>query len=131
MDILKRLAKMTHTQAKAFYLASPYSHPLKAKMRERYLQTEDALHLLLGHEIWTYSPIVHCHNMAERLELPRDAKFWQRYNETMLASSCGMIVLQLQDWEHSLGVAMEMNLASKFPLPIFFLRNGLITEHRQ
>ena len=118
------------------YLASPYSYntshlPREEReavmlMRFRGAMYACAWFLTAGNKpVPTYSPIVHCHEMAERCDLPTGAEFWQHYNFAMLESSSGLIVLALQYWMNSDGVQGEIEKAKSLDLPIRLLRPDL------
>jgi len=100
------------------YLASPYSHSDKKVRKERYEKTMEAVAFLIKKRIYVYSPIVHCHNIAINYELPYDAEFWKDYNYNMMISSDGIIVFELDGWNHSIGVLDEINFAKILNLEI-------------
>jgi len=66
------------------YLASPYSHPSHEIMHERYEQAAAVTAHFLRNHRYVYSPIVHCHELARRHDLPRNINFWKDYNVAML-----------------------------------------------
>ncbi len=103
------------------YLASPYSHPNPDVQYERYTYARNAVAHLLLKRVWTYSPIVHCHTIAAVHELPGDAAFWWEYNRAMLAASSGLIILRIEGWESSVGVAQELDYAKSINLPWSYL----------
>lgn len=108
------------------YLASPYTHPDEFVREERYLEALDALHWLLSNRQWAYSPIVHCHELAKRQDLPKDFEFWGEFNHLMIRNSRGIVVLQSDGWEESRGVANETLYAKERGLAMFYmLRQGL------
>jgi hypothetical protein len=94
-----------------FYLASPYTHPDPHVMDLRYHMALRALGWLMKRKIWTYSPIVHCHELARLHGLPRDANYWREYNLAMLDRASGMFVLRIDGIEQSNGVAGEIQRA--------------------
>ena len=100
------------------YLASPYSDSDPAVMEQRFLMTEQALNFLLRRKIWTYSPIVHCHALALKYNLPKDAAYWRDFDRTMIRASSGLILLKLAGWEISKGMAEEIAYAEELGLPI-------------
>jgi hypothetical protein len=100
------------------YLASPYSHPEPAMMDLRYCEARDALAWLLNRQIWAYSPIVHCHDLALIHQMPTDAEFWREYNETMLRSASALLVLTIDGWSKSKGIAGEIAFAKMLGLPV-------------
>jgi hypothetical protein len=101
------------------YLASPYTDA-DAYVREgRYLQALDALHWLLNNHIWTYSPIVHCHEAAKLHDgLPKDFEFWREFNHLMIQNSRALAILQISGWNESKGIADEVGYATALNLPI-------------
>lgn len=90
------------------YIASPYSHP-DAEIRERrYKAVEHYTAHLLSSRSWCYSPIVHCHALAQRFILPFTADYWEDYNFHVLARCDALHVLQLPGWDDSRGVQAEI-----------------------
>lgn len=100
------------------YLASPYSHKDEKIVLDRFNQTQAAVAFFFKHGITLYSPIVHCHEIATKFDLPTDAKFWQRHNHRMLGSARELWVLQLMNWSASLGVQDEIQYAITHHKPI-------------
>lgn len=100
------------------YLASPYTDPDPAVVNLRYQMTAEftAMKLKDLHKI--YSPIVHCHDLAHKHDMPKDFEFWKEYNLAMLQSASEVWVLALEGWEESKGVRAEINHALQIPLPI-------------
>jgi hypothetical protein len=100
------------------YLASPYTHANPLVVERRYLQALHATHLLLASRIPVYSPIVHCHHLAQANNLPTDASFWKWYNKNMLAAARKLLILKLDGWQKSEGVAGEKEFALELSLPL-------------
>lgn len=103
------------------YLASPYSHDDPFVREDRYLRTMKYMSRALAAGRFVYSPIVHCHELAKVADLPRDAKFWEAYNFTMLDAATELWVLCLPDWDLSLGVDGEVQHAKSIPIPVVYL----------
>jgi hypothetical protein len=101
------------------YLASPYTHYSDAVMQFRYLCTlEASAHLTK--EKWTvYSPIVHYHDMSVQYNLPRDFDFWMPHNRSMLRFANIFMILTLEGWRESKGIAWERDYATYSGIPIF------------
>jgi hypothetical protein len=93
------------------YLASPYSHPNPQVMHARYLAVAAECAKLLKAQDWTYSPIVHCHELARMHGLPTDFEYWKRYNRAMLSSASAFYILTIPGWEQSRGVTAERAMA--------------------
>jgi len=101
------------------YLASPYSHPDSNIRQQRYMAAERATAKLLQKGEMIYSPIVHCHWLAHRYEMPTDYNFWANYNHHMLALAESIYVLILDGWRESKGVAGEIEFAKIASIPVF------------
>lgn len=103
------------------YLASPYTHPDPIVREYRYLRTLEATQILLANRVWVFSPIVHCHHMAQVMGMPHEAAFWLEYDTAMIKRSRGIFVLMLEGWSESVGVKGEIQLAIQLGLPITYL----------
>lgn len=103
------------------YLASPYSHPDPLVMKTRFLLAEQVTAQLLQRSTWVYSPIVHCHELAQKFQLPTDFEYWQRYNIDMLRRCDMMMILSIQGWRESKGVTGELTIAQMLNMPIFMI----------
>lgn len=99
------------------YLASPYSHPTAFVRFERYIEAMKATRWLVeaGHS--PFSPIVHCHTMANLFEMPTDAAFWKNYNFGILRKADSVYVLNLSCLADSVGVREELDFANERLLP--------------
>lgn len=103
------------------YLASPYSHPDPLIMKTRFLLAEQATaELLMSGEI-VFSPIVHCHEMAMRYNMPTDFNFWSKYCCSMLRKADILYILAIPGWDTSIGVSAEHRLAKEMFMPVFFV----------
>lgn len=91
------------------YLASPYSHPDPYVREVRYLQAARVTTELLAIGIWTYSPIVHNHNLAKGYGLAMGWDRWQHFDRALIAPSRFMAILQLPEWEQSEGIKGELS----------------------
>jgi len=104
------------------YLASPYSHDNWNIMQARYAQARDLVAHLLQQNITVFSPIVHCHELAKVKGMPTDHEFWMTYNFRMLAPARKLLVLMLEGWESSKGVASEIQYARVHGKPVLLRR---------
>lgn len=103
------------------YLASPYTSPDPDLVESRFLAAERYVANYLSTDVWVYSPIVHCHELAKRHSLPKDFDFWIQYNFAMLEKAGALFVLQLPGWETSKGVSAEIEFARKRHIPIQYV----------
>lgn len=106
------------------YLASPYTDPDPLIREQRYLKTAETVAILLKNGIWTYSPIVHCHEVVKIWDLPHHAEFWKEYDAAMIRASTGLFVLRLEGWAKSAGVRGEIELATQLGLSITYMLSG-------
>ncbi len=90
-------------------------------MEQRYIAVRElTAKLLCANEI-IFSPIVHCHPLAEAMDLPRDFEFWMHYNIGMMRHASYIYVLQLEGWENSKGVKAEIKFARTLDIPIKYI----------
>lgn len=101
-----------------WYLASPYTHKDPMVMEQRYEEALNATAHLIKEGQWTYSPIVHCHEMAKRHAFPTHVEFWKIYNHSFILASLGLVVLQIEGWKDSNGVLDEIDYAMGLGLPV-------------
>ncbi len=100
------------------YLASPYSSPDPLIMKTRFLLAEQVTASFLTRGVYIYSPIVHCHELSSKYELPGDFAFWQGYNFDMLRRADSLAVLAIPGWKESVGVQEEIRFARLAGVPI-------------
>ncbi len=103
------------------YLASPYSSSHEDVRQQRHDAVENLTAQLLSQGFHVFSPIVHCHPMALKYDLPKDIDFWHRYDRMMLSKASMLLVLRLPGWEDSKGVAFEIAVAKELSIPVMFI----------
>ena len=94
-------------------------------MKTRFLLAEETTARLLTAGKCVYSPIVHCHELAAKFNLPSDFVFWRRYNIDMLRRADGMYILDIPGWDTSKGVRHEMEIAVEIGLEICMVKQNL------
>jgi hypothetical protein len=100
------------------YLASPYTHPDPAVMEARFLAACTAAGKLMQQGFVVFSPIAHTHPIAVHCELPRGWEFWKRFDEEFVCNSKKLIVLMLDGYAESKGVAAEVEIACRHGIPV-------------
>jgi nucleoside 2-deoxyribosyltransferase len=100
------------------YLASPYNHPSPDVRQGRYEANVRALAALLHEGRVAFSPIVHHHPVACLRDLGRGWDFWRRVDVEYLRRCDSLIVLTLDGWRESVGVAAEIEIAQTLGLPV-------------
>lgn len=93
------------------YLASPYTHPDTEIVAQRYNETMRVNASLLAAGRFVYSPIVHCHAMANAHTLPTEYEFWKNFNYHMIECSNAVYFLLLPEWQNSKGMFGELTYA--------------------
>lgn len=93
------------------YIAGPYTHSDKLVMKARFKLNEFCTVMYLKQKQFVYSPIVHCHQMAQDYRLPVDFDFWKHYNYAMLKPAGYLRILAMPDWKMSKGVQAEKDFA--------------------
>lgn len=103
------------------YLACPYSHPDAAIREQRFHAVNKVAAKLMSQGSHIFSPISHTHPIAVAGGLPLGWDYWQAYDRAIM-SACGkMIVLMLDGWKESTGIAGEIVLAKEFGIPVIFM----------
>jgi hypothetical protein len=104
-------------------MASPFTHKSKRvrDMRAK-LATKAAIDLL-KHNIMVFAPIPYNANWTRNDSggLPVEWSFWETYDKNFLHRCDGLIILQLEGWNKSVGVTAETQYAREIGLPIFKL----------
>lgn len=117
------MAKFTFSEAEnRIYLASPYTHKHKDIMALRYTKALHSTAEILSKGYLVFSPIVHNHLIAVEHILPKDYAFWKDYSDSFLHNWAeAIVVLRLYNWEESIGVRAEIDLAQEKKLPVYYL----------
>ena len=102
------------------YLASPYSHPDEAVREQRFRAACRATAQLLASGSTVFSPIVHGHPLVEH-GLPTDWSFWERFDRDHLERCDEVLVLMLDGWRESVGVAAEIEIAAGLGMHVRYI----------
>lgn len=102
------------------YLASPYTHESQDVQWARFSQACQAAAWLMRQGLYIFSPIAHTHPIAEH-GLPGGWDFWGPYDRLFLNRCGGMIVLDIEGWEESKGVAGEIQIMRSQHKPIWHM----------
>ncbi len=114
------------------YLASPYSHSVRAIRSARFRACNRAAGWLMKKGYAVFSPISHSHPIGDTLDNGLDLDFWLKQDFVFLDWCDIMIILCIDGWQESRGVMAEMRyvmgqgkkVKHLFPLPVigeFFL----------
>lgn len=106
---------------KLIYLASPYSHPDSRVREKRYRDVCSVAGDLMKQGYLIFSPIAHSHSIAEMCELPTNWEYWSAHDHAMLSNCEKLIVLKLDGWDKSVGVAAEVKIAEEMGIPVDYM----------
>jgi hypothetical protein len=109
-----------------WYLASPYSHPDEEIKNKRAEQAAIAAAELTRARALVFSPIVHSHALHRIAGLRGTWDFWQKIDLDYLNHSALLVVLMLPGWKESVGVAAEIEYATRIGLPVDYLNFHLL-----
>lgn len=100
------------------YVASPYSHKNKIVEEHRFYMAEAYVYTAMKAGWPAFSPIMYCHNLARKFDLPGDANFWKKFNNSMMRKADAVHVLQIMGWRESKGVQYELMMAEELGIPV-------------
>ncbi|TWU08912.1 hypothetical protein CA54_41510 [Symmachiella macrocystis] len=109
------------------YLASPYSHP-DAIVRERRFRAAGgmAARLIRAGEV-VFSPVAHGH-VISLYGVPTDWSFWEAHARRFLEQCDQVVVLSIDGWRESVGVAAEIEIVKELNKPVRYLDSGALTH---
>lgn len=105
------------------YLASPYSHPDPAVKEQRFREACRVSGNLMRRGKSIFAPIPHSHSIEQHFEGGgvEGMDFWLSQDFAVLRHCSELLVLKLEGWERSKGVAAEVELAGKLGIPVFYI----------
>lgn len=105
------------------YLASPYSHADKQVMEERHdaVCRHAAKMMFRGEAV--FCPIAHSHVIAMHMVegMATEQTFWQGVDAPFINGCNKLVVLMLDGWDKSHGVAHEIKTAVERHIPIEYV----------
>lgn len=112
------------THANLAYIAAPYSHPDPDVIEDRMEQFADIMSRLMALEIHAVSPLMN-HPYLGRRRTPGTYDYWGPYSINLLRRCDAVIVIMMDGWLESVGVADEIKHAKEFNKPVFVCKpNG-------
>ena len=103
------------------YLASPYTHADKEVRRDRYMAAcKAAAKLMLAGEV-VFAPISHSHPIEHFFPEVQGHDFWMKQDAPYLEACSKLVVLTIDGWDKSSGVAHEIRRAVERGIPIEYL----------
>lgn len=111
-----------------WYLGSPYSrypHGRQAAYEEIAMQAA----LLIEHGVRVFCPITHSHPVSQYLDPDKDThETWMAVDRPLMAASRGLIVCQLEGWQHSVGLREEIETFKAAGKPIVYMKPGTVPD---
>ena len=109
-----------------WYLASPYSkYPSGVHRAHVHVCQQAALLIQAG--VPVYSPIAHTHPIALWGGLsPYDHDIWLPADKPIADAAGGLIVLKLEGWSKSFGIAEEIEWFAERGLPVIYMEPGVV-----
>jgi hypothetical protein len=106
------------TKSGLWYLASPYSKYPKGLVAA-FEDVAKVAGALLKTGVACYSPIAHTHPIAINGELdPYDHSIWIPLDHHMMDAAKGMIIAEMDGWDSSYGIGLEIDYFMKAGKPI-------------
>lgn len=104
------------------YLASPYSHPVKAVRSDRFRAACKVAANIINQGHICFSPIAHSHHIADYMENHNDSGYWLKQDMSFLESWADEVwVLMLDGWKESKGIAVEVTRAVEIGIHVKYL----------
>jgi hypothetical protein len=111
-----------------YYIATPYSK-FPGGLEEAFKIACEQTALLLREGVPAYSPIAHTHPIAIYGNIdPLDHDLWMRVDVPMMASAYGLIVVEMDGWRESRGVAAEIKTFRAAGKPVTHMTPGIVPD---
>lgn len=111
-----------------FYLATPYSKYHEGIDAAWKMACHQAA-LLVSAGIPVYSPIAHTHPIAIEGGIdPLDHGIWIPADRPFMESAKGLIVCEMDGWDESLGVSIEIEAFKEMNKPVVYMTPGIVPE---
>lgn len=106
---------------KRVYLACPYSSSVKEVRQYRFLMANKCAAYLMKQGYNVFSPISHSHPISLGMDNSNDSKFWVDMDLEWLEFCHQMVVVKLDGWIESKGIASEIEHAEFIGKPVLFM----------
>lgn len=102
------------------YLASPYSHADPAVRERRFVEVSKVAAAMMAAGDAVFCPIAHSHPIDVITPLPQTTEFWMAQDLPILRCAARVVVLMLDGWQTSKGIAREVAAAESVGIPVEF-----------
>lgn len=112
-----------------YYVATPYTK-YPGGTEEAFHEAARQTGRLLKAGVMAFSPIVATHAVAQYGGIPHeiDNPMWLRLDEALMRAAAGLIVVMMNGWEQSVGVAHEIDFFERVGKPIIYMMPGRVPE---
>lgn len=107
---------------KLAYIAAPYSNVADKQALMRDIAKFSGLYMMKHPDWYAVTGLVHHYATLEVPELGTDYEFWQDWCTLFMSKCDKLIVLTVDGWERSAGVAAEVEFARANNIPIEYHR---------
>ncbi len=101
------------------YLASPYSHADPLVREIRFQKAAWAASVLIRSGQVVFAPIPHSHPIT-KYGVPGSWEYWAEFDKKLLAICEELVILTLDGWEQSTGIAAETAWAKELGKPVVY-----------
>ena len=130
LEELKKFTESKREPGSLWYIASPYSHPDPKVVEARVRELKECVASMIENysAAVPFSPVLYTLSLQESgLESPPEG--WYAFDLAFLRKADRLIVLELEGWESSIGVALEIAFAQSRGLQIdYYTRAQLLAE---
>ena len=102
------------------YLAAPYTHKTNWKRGARAYETARLQRKMTEHDALVYNSVWIGHKMSVDTAIGDD-RYWRVFGVTMLERCDALLILELDGWEESAGIAEEIKFAQAHDIPIYHI----------
>ena len=128
---LKKFTESKRGPGSLWYIASPYSHPDPKVVEARVQELKECVTSMIENysSAVPFSPVLYTLSLQESGLVGSPPEGWYAFDLAFLRKADRLIVLELEGWESSIGVALEIAFAQSRGLQIdYYTKAQLLAE---
>lgn len=128
---LRKFTEFKREPGSLWYIASPYSHPDPKVVEARIRELKECVAYVIEnfHFAVPFSPVLYTHSIQESGIVVSPPEGWYAFDFAFLRKADRLIVLELEGWETSVGVALEIAFAQSRGMQIdYYTKAQLMAE---
>ena len=128
---LKKFTESKRVPGSLWYIASPYSHPDPKVVEARVRELKECVTSMIKNysSAVPFSPVLYTLSLQESGLVGSPPEGWYAFDLAFLRKADRLIVLELEGWESSIGVALEIAFAQSRGLQIdYYTKAQLLAE---